>query len=127
MYALEHGTEEVGEPKIPYIKTVTGNIVKVIHSGLIEIGNVYIDYLDPESERKYISIDKFMDNLTHLSQSGIFANTINWRYVDLFDNGNFLIEGDISHNNGYELNVTIAAKDIEDKNKITEILRESIE
>ena len=59
----------------------------------------------------------------HLSQSGIFAETNNWRYVDLFDSGQFLIEGDINHNNGYELNVTIAAKNIEDKDKVVEILK----
>lgn len=60
----------------------------------------------------------------HLNQSGIFANTINWRYVDLFDSGRFLIEGDISHNNGYELNVAIVAENKEDKDKMVEILRE---
>lgn len=127
MYAFEHGTEEVEEPKIPYVKTVTGNIVKVIHSGLIEIGVIFIDYLDPESKREYISTGKFVDYLIHLSQSGIFADTINWRYVDLFDSGRFLIEGDISHNNGYELNIAIAVKNIENKDKVVEILRESEE
>lgn len=127
LYAFEYGTEEVEEPKIPYVKTATGNIVKAIHSGLVEIGNIYIDYLDPESEREYISTDKFVDNLMHLSQSGIFADTINWRYVDLFDNGKFLVEGDIGHNNGYELNVAIAAKNKEDKDKVVEMLRESEE
>lgn len=127
MYALEHGTEEVEEPKIPYVKTVTGNIVKVIHSGLIEIGIIFIDYLDPESERKYISIDKFVDNLIHLSQSGIFSDTINWRYVDLFDNGKYLVEGDINHNNGYELNIAIAVKSTKDRSKVVEMLRESEE
>lgn len=124
MYAFEHGTEEIEESKIPYVKTITGNIVKAIHSSLVEIESVHIDYLNPESEREYISTDRFLDNLIHLSQSGIFANTINWRYVDLFDSGKYLIEGDIGHNNGYELNVAIAVKNIEDKDKVIEILSE---
>lgn len=124
LYAFKYGTEEVEEPKIPYVKTATGNIVKVIHSGLIEIGNIYIDYLAPESEREYISTDKFIDNLMHLSQSSIFTNIINWRYVDLFDNGKFLLEGDIGHNNSYELNIGIAVKNKEDKDKVVEILRD---
>ena len=127
LYAFKYGTEEVEEPKIPYVKTATGNIVKAIYSGLVEIGNIYIEYLDPESEREYISTDKFVDNLMLLSQSGIFADTINWRYVDLFDNGKFLIEGDIGHNNGYELNVGIMVKNKKYKDKVAEILREGEE
>lgn len=127
MYAFEHGTEEIEEPKISYKKIVTGNIIKVLHSGLIEIGNIYRDYLDPESKREYISTDKFIDYLMHLSQSGMFADTINWRYVDLFDNGKFLIEGDIGHNNGYELNVGIAVKNKEDKGKVAEMLEKTEE
>lgn len=127
MYAFEHGTEKIEEPKISYKKIVIGNIVKAIHSGLVEIGNIYIDYLDPESEREYISIDKFVDYLIHLSQSGMFVDTINWRYVDLFDNGRFLIEGDVGHNNGYELNVGIVAKNIDDKDKVVKILNGSEE
>ncbi len=77
--------------------------------------------------QKIFSIDKFVDYLMHLSQSGIFADTINWRYVDLFDSGNYLIEGDINHNNGYELNVAIAAKNVENRDRIVKILRESEE
>ena len=127
MYAFENGTEEVEESKIPYVKTVTRNIAKAIKSDLAEIESVHIDYLNPESEREYISTDRFLDNLLHLSQSGIFANTINWRYVDLFDSEKFLVESDISHNNGYELNVGIAVKNKEDKDKVVEILKGSEE
>lgn len=127
MYAFEHGTEEVKEPKIPYVKTNTFNIVKAIKSSLIKIETVQINYIDPDTESENISVGKFTDYLSHLSQSGIFSDTINWRYVDLFDSGKFLIEGDISHNNGYELNVVIAAKNIEDRDKVVKILRESEE
>jgi hypothetical protein len=127
MDAFEYGTEEVEKNKISYVKTITSNIAKAVHSGLVEIGNIYIDYLDPESKREYISTDKFIDNLIHLSQSGIFADTINWRYVDLFDSGKFLIEGDINHNNGYELSVTMATKNKEDKDRVVKILGESEE
>ena len=114
------------EPKIPYVKTVTSNIAKAIKSGLTEIESVHINYLDPDVERKDILTYKFMDYLIHLNKAGIFADTINWRYVDLFDSGKFLIEGDISHNNGYELSVTIAANK-ENKDKVIEILGESEE
>ena len=62
-----------------------------------------------------------------LNQSGIFADTINSRYVDLFDSGKFLIEGDIGHNNGYELNVGITVKNKEDNDKVVEILKGSEE
>ena len=34
-----------------------------------------------------------------------------------------MIEGDICNNNGYELNVGIAAMNIEDKDKVVEILK----
>ena len=81
----------------------------------VEVDSVTINYLDPEAEKKKILVNVFKNCLMHLSQSGIFADTINWRYVDLFDSGKYLIEGDINHNNGYELNVAIAAKNIEDK------------
>lgn len=125
MYAFEYGTEEAEEPRIPYVRTVTENIAKVIISTLAEIKSVHIEYLDPDAERKDIPADKFIDCLMHLSQSGIFADTISWRYVDLFDSGKFLIEGDIGHNNGYELNASIVAKNKEDKDKAVAILRES--
>lgn len=127
MYAFEHGTEEVEEPKIPYIKTKSVNIANVIKSDLTKIESVSIDYVDPNAERKVIPTDQFMNYLMHLSQSGIFADTINWRYADLFDSGKYLVEGDINHNNGYELNVGIAVKDIEDKDKVVEILGKSEE
>lgn len=127
MYAFEYGTEEVEESRIPYVNTITENIARVLRSSLIDIEYVHINYLDPESKREYISTDKFTDYLMHLSQSGIFADTINWRYVDLFDSGRFLIEGDIGHNNGYELNVSIVAKNIEDKGNVDEILKGSEE
>lgn len=123
LYAFKYGTEEVEEPKIPYVETVTGNIATVIKSGLAELKNVYIDYLNPDAERKDISTGQFIDYLMHLDQSGIFADIINWRYVDLLDSGDYLIEGDINHNNGYELNVVIAAKNKEDKDKVVEMLK----
>lgn len=127
MYALNYGTEEIEGAKIPYVKTNIGNIAKVIHSDLIDIGSIFIDYLVPKYKREFISTDKFVDYLMHLNQSGIFADTINWRYVDLFDSGNYLLEGDINHNNGYELNVGIAVKNKEDKDGVIEILRGSEE
>lgn len=127
MYAFEHGTEAIEEPRIQYVNTITENIARVLRSSFIDIEYVHINYLDPESKREYISTDKFINYLMHLSQSGIFADTINWRYVDLFDSGRFLIEGDIGHNNGYELNVSIVAKNIEDKGNVDEILKGSEE
>lgn len=127
LYAFEHGTEEVEESKIPYIKTTISNIVNVIENGLVEVESVHIDYLDPETERKKIPVNVFKDCLMHLSQSGIFADITNWRYVDLFDSGKYLIESDINHNNGYELNVAIVAMNIEDKDRVVEILEESEE
>lgn len=127
MYALNHGTEEVEEPKIPYIKTQIGDIVKAIKSNLIEIEDARINYLDPNAEIKVIPVDKVEEYLMHLGQSGIFANTINWRLVDLFDSGCYLLEGDIGHNNGYELAIVVTANGIENKDKIIEIMRESEE
>ncbi len=126
MYAFEHGTEEVEEPTIPYIKTQTVNIANVIKSNLTEIESVHINYVDPNADTKDIPIGKFIDYLMHLNQSGIFADIIRWRYVDMFDSGKYLIEGDINYNNGYELNVVIASK-IEDKDRVVEILRETEE
>lgn len=90
MYAFEHGTEEVKEPKIPYVKTNIFNIVKAIKIRLIKIETVQINYIDPDTESENIFVGKFTDYLSHLSQSGIFSDTINWRYVDLFDSGKFL-------------------------------------
>lgn len=127
VYAFEHGTEEIEEPRIPYVRTVTENIAKVLRSSFVDIEYVHINYLDPDAERKDIPTDKFMNYLMNLSQSGIFADIIRWRYVDRFDSGKYLIEGDIGHNNGYELNVAITAKNIEDKDRVVEILRESEE
>lgn len=100
---------------------------RLLRSSLVDIEYVHINYLDPDAQRKDISIDSFTDYLMSLSQSGIFANTINWRYVDLFDSGKFLIEGDIGHNNGYELNVGIVVKNIEDKGNVDEVLKGSEE
>lgn len=114
------------ESKIPYVRTVTENIANAIKSTLVEIKNVHINYLNPDVKRKDIPIEKFMDYLMHLNQSGIFADTINWRYVDLFDSGKYLLEGDINHNNGYELSFVIATKDKEDKDKVIEILKRSM-
>ena len=127
MFAYEYGTEKVEESRIPYANTVTESIARLLKKSLVELEYVHINYLDPDAQRKDIFIDSFTDYLMHLSQSGIFADTINWRYVDLFDNGKFLIEGDIGHNNGYELNVGIAVKNKEDKDKVIEILRGSEE
>lgn len=122
MYAFEHGTEAIEEPRIQYVNTITENIARVLRSSFIDIEYVHINYLDPESKREYISTDKFINYLMHLSQSGIFADTINWRYVDLFNSGDYLLEGDIGHNNGYELNVSITIKNKEYKDKVVEIL-----
>ncbi len=127
MYAFEHGTEEVEEPKISYVKTKTVNIANMIKSNLTEIESVHINYVDPNAEIKDIPIDKFVDYLMHLNQSDIFADIIRWRYIDIFESGKYLIEGDINHNNGYELNVAIVAKNAEDRNRVVEILRESEE
>lgn len=127
MYALDYGIEEIEEAKIQYVRTVTENIAKAIKSNLTKIESVHINYLDLEAKRKEIPVNELKDYLMHLNQSGIFANTINWRYIDLFDSGRFLIEGDISHNNGYELNVAIVAENKEDKYKIDAILRGSEE
>ena len=126
-YAFKYGTEEVEEPKIPYIKTATGNIAMVIKSDLTELKNVHIEYIDPNVERKDISTDQFIEYLMHLNQSGIFEDIIKWRYVDLFGNGKYLLEGDINHNNGYELNVFIATKNKEDRSKVVEMLKETEE
>lgn len=127
MYAFENGTGEVEEPKIPYIKTATGNIAMVIKSDLTELKNVHIEYIDPNVERKDISTDQFIEYLMHLDQSGIFADIIHWRYVELFESGDYLIEGDINHNNGYELIVAITAKNREDRSKVAEMLKETEE
>ncbi len=108
--------------KIPYITTITENIAKVIKSGLVEVESVHINYLDPDVTSEDISVEKFIEYLIHLSQSGIFADAINWRYVDLFDSGKYLLEGDISHNNGYELNIAIRTKNKSNKGEIVEIL-----
>lgn len=127
MYAFDYGTEEVEESKIPYINTQIGNIIKVIKDNLLEIENAQIDYIDPNMKKEDIPIDKFKAYLMHLEQSGIFANTINWRFVDLFDSGSYLIEGDIGHNNGYEMGIVVTANTIENKDRIIDILRESEE
>ena len=99
----------------------------MIKSGLVEVESVRIVYLNPDAKRKNILVDKFIEDLTHLSLSGIFADSIKWRYVDIFDSGKYLIEGDIGYNNGYELNVAISVIKKEDKDKVVEILRESEE
>ncbi len=122
MYAFDYGTEELEESKIPYVKTKTVNIVNTIKSGLTEIESIHIDYLNTDVERKDIPIDKFIYYLMHLSQSGIFADIIHWRYVELFESGDYLIEGDINHNNGYELIVAITVINKEDRSKVAEIL-----
>lgn len=122
MYAFDYGTEEIEEPKIPYIKTSTVNIANVVQSGLTKIESIHINYLNPYAENKNIPTELFTDYLLHLSRSGIFADTIRWRYVDMFEKGTYLLEGDISHNNGYELNVSIVTKDVEDRNKVVEML-----
>lgn len=128
MYAFENGTEDVEEPKIPYVKTRTVNIANLIKSGLTEIESIHINFIDPHAEKQDIPIEQFIDYLMNLNQSGIFAEIIKWRYIDdLFDSGDYLIEGDISHNNGYELNITIKTKNKSDKDKVVEILRESEE
>ena len=127
LYAFKYGIEEVEEPKISYIKSATRNIVMAIKSGLTEIESVHINYLNPEAERKEIPVNEFKDNLMHLNQFGIFAETIKWRYVDLFNSGKYLIEGDINHNNGYELNVVITSKNKEDRNRVAEILEKAEE
>lgn len=127
-YAFKYGTEEIEEPKIPYIKTITRNIAMVIKSNLTEIESVHINFIDPDAERKDIPTDQFIDYLMHLNQSGIFAEIIKWRYIDdLFDNGDYLIEGDINHNNGYELVVAITVINKEDRSKVAEMLKETEE
>lgn len=67
----------------------------MIKSGLIEVENVHITYLDPDAKRKDISTDRFKEYLMHLDQSGILTDIISWRYIDLFNSGDYLVEGDI--------------------------------
>lgn len=127
MYAFEHGTEEIVNHGIQYMKTTIGNVVNVIKSGLAEIGNAHIDYLNPKTERKEIPVNEFKKYLLHLNQSGIFADTVSWRYIDLFESGNYGLECDIGHNNGFILNAVISSKNEEDKDRVSEMLRESEE
>lgn len=123
LYAFKYGTEEIEEPKIPYVKTATENIATVIRSGLAEIQCVHINFIDPHAEKQDIPTDQFIDYLMHLNQSGIFAEIIKWRYIDdLFDNGDYLIEGDINHNNGYELVVATTVINKNDRSKVAEML-----
>lgn len=124
MYAFEYGTEEIEGAKIPYVNTSIGNIYRVINSNLVEIQSANMNYIDSKIKQKNIPVNDLEDYMKHLNQSGIFAETINWRYVDLFDKGDYLIEGDINNNNGYELNVVIAIKNKEDKDKVVKILKE---
>lgn len=125
MYAFDYGTEEIEVYRIPYVKTSTVNIANVVQSGLTKIESIHINYLNPNAENKNIPTELFTEYLLHLSRSGIFADTIRWRYVDMFDSGTYLLEGDISHNNGYELNVSIVTKEVGDRNKVVEILKGS--
>lgn len=127
MYAFDYGTEEMKASKIPYIKTSIMRIVKAIESGFAEVENASVNYIDPNIKKKDITTDKFIDYLMHLNQSGIFADTVKWRYIDLFDSGEYLLECDINHNNGYELNVCMAVRNKEYKEKVVEILKESEE
>ncbi len=122
MYAFDYGTEEIKASKIPYIKTSIMRIVKVIESDFVKVENASVNYIDPNIKKKDITTDKFIDYLMHLNQSGIFANTVKWRYTDLFDSGEYLLECDINHNNGYELIVAITVINKENRSKVAEIL-----
>lgn len=127
MHAFSYGTEEIEEAKIPYVKTSIMRIVKAIESSFVEVENANVNYIDPNIKKKDITTDQFIDYLMHLNQSGIFADTVKWRYIDLFDSGKYLLECDINHNNGYELNACIAVKNKVDKEKVVEILKETEE
>lgn len=107
---------------IPYNKTSTSNIAKIINSNLATIEIVKIDYLDTNADREEIPKEQFTDYLMHLNQTGIFANVVEWRFLNLFDGEKFLIEADINHNNGFELNAVIKAKNVEDRDKISVFL-----
>lgn len=107
---------------IPYITTSISNIAKVINSGLATTEIVKIDYLAPNADREEIPIEQFTDYLMHLNQSGIFANAVEWRFLNLFDGEKFLIEADINHNNSFELNAVIKAKNVEDRDRISVLL-----
>lgn len=107
---------------IPYIKTSTSSIAKVINSGFAEVETAKIDYLDPNADSEEIPIEQFANYLMHLNQSGIFANVVEWRFLNLFDGEKFLIEADINHNNGFELSAVIKAKNVEDRDRISVLL-----
>lgn len=127
MYAFGYGTEEIEGTKIPYMDTSTRDIYKVINSNLVEIQSVNINYIDLTIKQKNIPVNDFVGYIMHLNQSGIFSDIIKWRYVDLFNSGDYLLEGDLNHNNGYELNISIATKNKEDRSKVAEMLRKAEE
>ncbi len=66
-YAFKYGTEEVEEPKIPYVKTRTVNIANLIKSGLTEIESIHINFIDPHAEKQDIPIEQFIDYLMNLN------------------------------------------------------------
>lgn len=124
---MVQSTEEIEGTKIPYMDTSTRDIYKVINSNLVEIQSVNINYIDLTIKQKNIPVNDFVGYIMHLNQSGIFSDIIKWRYVALFNSGDYLLEGDLNHNNGYELNISIATKNKEDRSKVAEMLRKAEE
>lgn len=87
-------------------RTTTKQLLEAITNGLLQITKVECSY---KSSNRIDEIRKetFLDSLSFINESGVFANFIDWHYErDLYENDGYIFES--GRMNPYTENIVIA-------------------
>lgn len=61
-------------------RTTTYNLMGIISSKAVKVENVILRYSGNVSDTEIMEIGKFIDSLKHLEESGIFSDSVDWKY-----------------------------------------------
>lgn len=62
------------------MRTTTNNLMSIISSKTARVDNVILRYSSNELDIEEMDSKKFIESLTRLNESGIFADAVDWKY-----------------------------------------------
>lgn len=61
-------------------RTTTSNLMSIISSKAARVDNVILRYSSNEPDTEEMDSSKFIESLKHLNKSGIFSDSVDWKY-----------------------------------------------
>lgn len=62
------------------MRITTNNLMSIISSKTARVDNVILRYSSNEPDTEEMDSIKFIESLTHLNESGIFSDSVDWKY-----------------------------------------------